>query len=211
MAWLLGYISADGCIRPDRYEIKIKSIDYEMLSHAQKILNTNYSIKPEKNSRCFVLSFYGKRLVEDIQKYGITARKSLTLKMPEIPDDYFWDFLRGVVDGDGHIIPPHSQDSGEVRFQITSSKQFLEKLLKILGIKIDCPKYKLSPRGKAFELKINSSYAYQCLFFMYYNEKYGLSRKKNIALRLISNFEKSTYAKDRRRTIINKCRQAIIN
>jgi hypothetical protein len=41
--------------------------------------------------------------VKAITSFGISKRKSLTLEFPNIPDEYFWHFVRGYFDGDGSI------------------------------------------------------------------------------------------------------------
>lgn len=42
-------------------------------------------------------------MFKDLLKLGMTANKSLTLKLPNIPDKYFSHFLRGYFDGDGNV------------------------------------------------------------------------------------------------------------
>ena len=39
----------------------------------------------------------------DLLKLGLTPNKSLTIKLPKVPDVYLKDFVRGYFDGDGHV------------------------------------------------------------------------------------------------------------
>ena len=44
-------------------------------------------------------------MVEDLEKFGIVKNKSniLNIKIDSIPEEFFFDFLRGIIDGDGCI------------------------------------------------------------------------------------------------------------
>lgn len=191
MAYLLGYIASDGCIRPNKYELKIKSIDYELLEHAQQLLKTNFPIKKEKNTNCYSFSVYSKKIVSDLQMLGITPKKSCTLKFPKVPDDFFWDFLRGEIDGDGCVFPP-KENSISIGMNIVGSKFFLMELKNKLIKKINCKPYALNYNCKSKNnctLPIYCKSAYDVLYFVYKNEKYGLSRKKNLALKVLSHYD----------------------
>lgn len=48
-------------------------------------------------------SVYSGSLVAALARFGLTPRKSLTVGLPPVPDAFLWDFVRGVLDGDGHI------------------------------------------------------------------------------------------------------------
>lgn len=188
MAWVLGYVVADGCIRKKKYELRIKSIDYEMLEFVQKQLKTNYEIKTEKGSRCYYLAIYSKKIVDDMYRLGVTDKKSLTVDLPKIDIKYFWSFLRGLIDGDGHIFPIRN-NSRIIGFQITSSYYMLNSIMDLLEKEIGMPKYKINPQGKAGVIGIHGKWAYKLLKRTYDNSFYGLSRKKNIALKSIIIYE----------------------
>lgn len=49
------------------------------------------------------IRFNSKEIREIFERYGITARKSLTLEFPDIPNDMLPHFIRGIFDGDGGI------------------------------------------------------------------------------------------------------------
>lgn len=180
MAYCLGYISADGCVRPKKYELTIKSIDHEMLDFVKNTLKTNYEIKQEKNTNCYVFAVYSKKIIEDLARLGVGPRKSLTIEFPDIPDKYFWSYMRGLIDGDGHI---HPLDARYAKVQINGNHIFLAKMLKILGDKIGCPFYCINPQGKSAAIAIGGVYAYKIMELVYKNNMYGLSRKKKVALK----------------------------
>lgn len=191
MAYILGYATADAGIRSKKYEVKFKSIDLELLEFVQKSLNTNYQIKKEKNSNCYVLVLYSKKLVESLYNLGLMDRKSLIVKLnKQVPDQYFWSYLRGLVDGDGYVgFGPAG--SKQIRLQLTSNFDFLQALNRVLIEKISCPEYNLNPQGKAYCLGIYGISAYKALKNMYINDHYALSRKKHAAETAISIFEQT--------------------
>ena len=65
-------------------------------------------------------------MVRDVMKLGVTPNKSRTMTLPEIPEEYFWDFVRGYFDGDGSA---YAESPGKLRVVFTSwSEQFLKQL-----------------------------------------------------------------------------------
>jgi hypothetical protein len=50
-------------------------------------------------------------LVKDLMEIGLTPRKSLTIQLPTIPDEYFYHFTRGYIEGDGWITREISKPS----------------------------------------------------------------------------------------------------
>jgi len=190
MAYVLGYIASDGCVSRTKYSFSVKSIDYDQLIHVQSVLQTNYGISACKNSNCYILVVYSKKMVMDLIELGITPRKSLTIRMPNIPSQYFWDFLRGMVDGDGHVRPV-KDSTRQISFQITGCRLLLSELLSELQKRTGCPEYVINAQGRAGCISISGKYAYECLKKMYNNDRYGLSRKKFMAMRLVLNYERS--------------------
>ena len=191
MAYLLGYIAADGCIRPKKYEFKIKSIDYELLDFLKNELESNFRIKKEKNSNCYGFCVYSGKFVQSLIDKGIHHRKAWDFDMPDIPEKYFWHFLRGYVDGDGSIKIPN-YNSRIIGFNIVGHEKFLKKVLSILKTKIKCPNYSINYNCKSNvngTLAINSSYAFKCLNKMYNNNYFALNRKKYLALQSIEYYK----------------------
>jgi len=205
MAYLVGMIMADGCVRDKRKELTLVSIDEELIEFFQKQLKSNY--KSYKNKfGCGFVSVYSKDIVIDLMKLGIVPRKSKIISLSAIPskqiDIYFWDILRGIVDGDGCILKPNKRT---IRFNICSgSKLFLEQIREILMIKTNCPKYKIVSKkeSNSFYVNFNGRYAYQCFDEMYNNDKFALQRKKSRALQSIRDFEDRKYCR--------RCRAAMI-
>lgn len=196
MAYIVGLLGADGCVLPKKYTISIKSIDYELLEFIQQELNMNYSIRENYDNRkiCYSLNFYGKEIIDDLQLLGICPRKSLIFNLPPIPDEYFWDFLRGYIDGDGSI-GKYKAGSKMINLYITGSNNFITQLLPVLIDKIDYKNYNfknyhISSAGRAKTLSISGPFAYKILQRCYLNDKFALTRKKEKAIYNIEQYSK---------------------
>lgn len=183
MAWLLGYTLADGCVRPDRYELSYKSIDYVMLDKVKGLLQSNSEIRD--SGKIYSLSIYSSQIVQDLQLLGITARKSLTVQMPPVPTEYFWDFLRGVIDGDGSIRSP----SNSIGFTVTGSLSLITTIREELMQRTGCPLYQLQSAGRAYTLAVYGGFAAVALRAMYGAPLgYALPRKRAAARHAIAAY-----------------------
>ena len=108
-AYWLGYLSADGCVSvrtrngTHQFVLSASSKDVEHLEKFRTALKSTYPIHgPYKGVYQFIATSY--RLCLDLEEYGITPQKSLTLEPPDCIDtnnELFWEWLRGVIDGDG--------------------------------------------------------------------------------------------------------------
>lgn len=117
-AQILGFIFADGCLRKktkDSGAIQVvlnpKDTDYlEWMRLEMKSERPLWFLKREgkggktRESAWFVTCH--QKLVSDIQRLGVTERKSLTIKFPQedqVPREFLWSFILGVFEGDGCI------------------------------------------------------------------------------------------------------------
>ena len=104
-AYAIGLIATDGSLSKSGRHIDLTSKDIEQLQNFSKCLGirVNIGLKDKKklsaNFRVQIgdINFY--RFLESI---GLTQAKSLTIGKLKIPNDLFFDFLRGVFDGDGY-------------------------------------------------------------------------------------------------------------
>lgn len=111
MAYVLGYIAADGAItigkRGNCY-LDVCSIDAELIDIVKKALGSNHTIfvsTPRKKewSIFYRLQVGSKRIVHDLGELGMTPRKADRMPFPNVPDNFLGDFLRGYFDGDGSV------------------------------------------------------------------------------------------------------------
>ena len=118
-AYLIGFIYADGYVcynektrnyefgmelqSGDRYvlekindELGGKNIIYHSNPHVSNILDLEVN-----TGRTDILRVYSKNLVVGLEKNGIVTNKTKKDDYPIVNDDFFFDFLRGYIDGDG--------------------------------------------------------------------------------------------------------------
>lgn len=107
MAYILGFAFADGSIRIRRgnsTRLRLCNTDENLLRKMRKAMKSNHPIVVDKRTGTdYYLDITRVRLVEDIQKLGMTENNSRTMEFPEIPNQYFFSFVRGYFDGDGHV------------------------------------------------------------------------------------------------------------
>lgn len=123
MAYALGFILTDGCVSGNI--VSISQAVPEPLEAIKRMMSSEHPINEVPNGRnsLYTLSINRKTLVTALANRGIYAAKSLTVELPKVPDKYFADFLRGVIDGDGWAHP-----KGYVVTITSGSELFAEQL-----------------------------------------------------------------------------------
>ena len=104
LAYAIGLIATDGCLSSDGLLIDLTSKDREQLLNFSKCVGVNFNIGNKWNfqgDKCFRIQFKNRIFYDFLLSIGLTPRKSLTMGQLAIPDKYFFDFLRGSLDGDG--------------------------------------------------------------------------------------------------------------
>jgi len=131
MAYIFGFWCADGCIYGGRcFDITIHKKDKYILKQIAKELQYEGNLYDNVDKQSCRLNFSCKVIYDDLVALGGTERKSLTLKFPNIPEEYLSDFIRGYFDGDGCIM---NLKKGRINSAFTcGSKNFLDELWKIL-------------------------------------------------------------------------------
>ena len=190
MAYVLGYIYADGVIEDVRKSSRtcytaITSVDYGLLNKVRGTLSSNHKlyVKNEHTQtfpdgkkylcrKAHVLRIGSKSMFDDLVKLGLTPRKSLTLKFPDIPANLLSYFVRGYFDGDGCIMV--SIDKGKktpsVKIIFTcGSLNFLDQLNDLLN-KHTTSRFKNIIHGDhAYQLSYRKYDSLKVLKFMYKN------------------------------------------
>lgn len=147
MAYVLGYFAADGCmIRNARgaYFIEFVSTDRILLEQVQHVTGSNHSLsaRPLRHihwKQTYRIQIGSKEWFQDLLALGFTPGKSKTLTLPQIPQQYRGDFVRGYFDGDGCVYftqikyTERPQKRWVLQTLFTSaSRPFLESLLELL-------------------------------------------------------------------------------
>jgi len=104
----LGYVIADGCVtlrvkkthRRPQFIFSVASKDAEQLRALRESLGASHALSgPHKGVYQLIIDSY--LLCLSLERLGVLPRKSLTARLPEVPEDLRPHLLRGVFDGDG--------------------------------------------------------------------------------------------------------------
>jgi hypothetical protein len=106
LAYAIGLLTSDGCLSCDGRHIDLTSIDKDQLQNFNKALGVDLKIGyKNKNSKShnivFRVQISNVLFYDFLNTIGLTKKKSLIIKKVDLPDKYFFDFLRGLFDGDG--------------------------------------------------------------------------------------------------------------
>jgi hypothetical protein len=106
LAYVVGLIASDGCLYNDGRHINVTSKDLEQLENVKRILELSVKIgrkssEKSKEKIYRTIQFGDVVLYRWLESIGITSNKSKTIGELAVPDDVFFDFLRGSFDGDG--------------------------------------------------------------------------------------------------------------
>ena len=185
LAYACGLLATDGCLYSDGRHINLTSIDRDQLETFKKCLNLKNKIGSKSggySDRGLQVQFGDVGLYRWLISIGITPRKTFTIGKVKVPDKYFWDYLRGEFDGDGHS---HAYWDTRLRSSVSlyigftcASKQHLEWLnetiTRLIGVSGN-----LRKQPRAYTLLFSKQIAFPLYRAMYYNSSVvHLGRKK---------------------------------
>lgn len=165
-AYWLGFIYADGYIADNsktrNYELGIE-LDYKdryilealsnELGNVHKIINRSRT--KEYNGYVFttntsVIRIYSKEIVKDLERLGVVQNKTNSVIYPNYNEKYFFDFLRGYLDGDGCI---SINKRGNLLVSFTcSNREFLKTIQNIILKKLSIAGNIYKENDKKFKL-----------------------------------------------------------
>lgn len=165
-AYWLGFLYADGYIvdnsKTRNYELGIE-LDYKdryilealsnELGNVHKIINRSRT--KEYNGYVFttntsVIRIYSKEIVKDLERLGVVQNKTNSVIYPNYNEKYFFDFLRGYLDGDGCI---SINKRGNLLVSFTcSNREFLKTIQNIILKKLSIAGNIYKENDKKFKL-----------------------------------------------------------
>lgn len=198
-AYLLGFICADGYLTTGRNEfgITVSEKDKNIIEFFKQQLKTNkpiVNIEDKNNHKAVELRINNIKLYQDIQKYGITPKKSLTInienviQLAELNEKQISVFLLGYFDGDGCISLAHRKKDNKPYFEmnvlgtletINYFKQYFNNHGSIRQNNINKNNYTLqiSNNFKTIYNSLKKLYQYKDELDYYYERKYNLFKK----------------------------------
>lgn len=187
-AYALGLLVTDGCLYSNGKIINLTSKDKEQLTNFMDCLGVDFHIGEKRGGYAGGISFQVQIGDVNFRRFlngiGITSCKTKTIGAVDIPDEYFFDFLRGHHDGDGTFYSywdPRWRSSFMFYtvFISASEKHILwirEKIKQLIGIKGHVTETGQTP---IYALKYAKAESLQLLQKMYYNrDVVCLSRKR---------------------------------
>lgn len=196
LAYFVGLIASDGTLRKYRNTIRIASKDIDLLEDIRTIVCEEITGRKNRivteniklGEKIFVnysYQFSSGLFYNFCLNIGIMPNKSLILGEIKIPGQYFKDFLRGIIDGDGNYNPQDKRVyvrifSGSYDFLYwlnDQCKQYLEVYRGIIVKDKDRSKYTLFWSTKAETNKI--------INIIYKDAEFYLDRKRESVKELI--------------------------
>ena len=121
-AYWLGFLFTDGSVVPKKgtnsmtIRLDVQLRDKEVIENFKKAVNSEGKLtysKHKKNGReseSVLTTITSKKMADDLAQYGVIPNKTYNTKhLPSnIPKEYWKDFLRGCIDGDGSIYINHN-------------------------------------------------------------------------------------------------------
>lgn len=145
-AYVVGFLSADGCNMPSKSTISmsLEESDKEILEEIRQDMKNehplefiDYSKKHDFGYRYknqYRLLIFSAHMCDTLRQIGVVQNKSLKLEFSQhIPVELVSHYIRGVFDGDGSIGVKNIQNyKGTISVSITSTFNFCKTLQKIL-------------------------------------------------------------------------------
>ncbi len=193
--YLVGLITSDGCLCKDGRHIDITSKDRDFLKLIRERLGLTSQVCVKNkgmDKQAYRIQIASINFYNFLLSIGLMQHKSLILNALKIPNQYFVDFLRGLIDGDGcirkWIHPSNDREQWSLRIY-SGSEQFIrwlkdtaESLLKIKG--------KIHRQSDTqWILKYGKMAAKEISGKCYYNNCLGLERKIKLSQQCVTSYK----------------------
>lgn len=206
IAYVIGLIVTDGCLSNDSRHVSFTSKDIDLIKTYASLLNLKNKIGKTVNVRSWAyrIQFSDVQFYKWLLTIGLTPKKSKTIGAISVPDEYFVDFLRGHLDGDGSITtysdryntfkdPSYVYERLFVRFISASEKHMIwleSKIANILDVKGRLHKAKKKPKTETVMhiLKFGKKDSLNLLRKIYYSPDLpSLNRKRKLAMKCLTS------------------------
>ena len=188
-AYMIGLIVTDGNLSGDGRHVAFVSKDEEQIQNFLKCTSPDIkvcdTISGYDGNRAYKVQFSDVLFYEFLQGIGIHPRKSKTIASISVPDEYFFDFLRGCFDGDGCFYSywdPRWRSSHMFYVQFTSaSKDHISWLKNEIFLKVGVSGHVVHDGRKiTYSVKYAKKEALEIIRRMYYSSGVVcLGRKKS--------------------------------
>ena len=200
MAYVVGLIATDGNLSRERFCISVASKDADLLETVRRCLNLTNRITPYTGKRCYHIQWRDRVFHDWLIRLGLTPAKSLTLGPITVPSEYFADFFRGCIDGDGTILVYTDRYNTAKKSQyvyerlyvslVSGSRAFVDwlraELNRLVGVAGDIHERRKPNRAPLWRLRYAKADSIRLIRWMYYSPDVPcLGRKRAKAERFL--------------------------
>lgn len=177
-AYFVGLMMTDGWIHGN--QIYLSMTDKDVIEFVCNYFGKEpYVVHKEGNRKLqYRFGFGSKKLVQELKRFGIVERKSLTLQPPKLKKSevkYVNYLIRGAIDGDGWI----RKDGGEF-FLCSMSKDFLEWCKRVLENYFNfVPLNFRREQNGVWVIRTSDERNMMLLYIHIYYSSFGMARKYN--------------------------------
>lgn len=218
-AYILGFLASDGNIykregHEGQIQITLHENDKEILERILKAMDSNHPIKIGTTKKTACITFVSAKMYNDLLRIGLTPNKTLDLHIKElfnnIPKQFWSDFIRGYIDGDGSIQAGSRPSDCNIQIALPeySSNEFIQRINDLLNIQLT---FSLDNRTNKYTIPFgilrtnNTTEKYALLKLLYYNNpELFLTRKKQAAEKIIKMIEENQTNRSENITAVSK-------
>lgn len=207
-AWAFGWLVTDGSVdgKSGHIRLMLKSHDTDVLEKIKNVMRFTGPViqgMHEDGRQFAYLRVCRKGMTEDLFAHGMARKnKTFNTSVPDVPDSLFWDFTRGVFEGDGNM--KHGKQWNDLQLLICgATKNFFEEMqaeLQKRGINTTLKEHPAGQSGRKSPLytlttKSNADALRWC-FFMYADTPRGLRLDRKFTI--FTNYVGGYYDRKRR-------------
>lgn len=187
-AYILGFIAADGCVSSTtnniRIELKNEPSEVTLLQKIHNILKLKTKITFPKNRNSCLLYFSNSEIKQTLAQYNITAKKTFTVSIPNLPSNLFRHYIRGYFDGDGWVSYSKPNNNSYICAGFIANKRFADELNQILKKEIGIT-LSTTPNKTMIQLACSGcDKTYKLLNYLYKDASIYLHRKQELYINL---------------------------
>ena len=209
-AYFLGLMITDGCIlEPDlknnhpnyKMQIELQEGDRYILETLKKELQLSSTnlyessrIKGNTESKTVSLGWYSTEMANDLKQYGVIPRKTSTVYLPILDDEYMPHLIRGMIDGDGCLTITHPKGRPRLSISFCGNQQCVTQLRDFLSDTLSVKKNIVLQAGENLWQTAWSSKddCFKICEYIYKDATIFLTRKKDKYLFALNDFKDNT-------------------
>lgn len=219
LAYVVGLLVTDGNLSKDGRHISLRSSDIDLIQTFRKCLSLQTKINTSINNGfekkpSYLMQFSNAHFYRWLLEIGLFPAKTYTIGEIKVPDQFFRDFLRGHLDGDGTVMmyqdnygfyKGHQYINQRVYVKFISASKvhidwLYEKIRKLTLLKGSlAASHPEKPRVPIWTIKFSKIESLKLISWIYYEENLPcLQRKRLLAkqiLKTVPNIKRKKYTK----------------